>query len=440
MTTNKLRRLPVAFVIVAAVQLVMVSLRLGVIATNIPSWLGSMRFSLFAQGVSFATTALLVAAAFELARRTTGRASAAARVAGIVFAVGLALDAAFPVLMFLVDDHYGLTLELVLEIDAYLWSGVMIGGFVALLFAGGGWQRAPALASVALGAIAVSRAPPLIQTPLRAALGQAAGSYVFSLLWLVALGCTIAVLARAADHAEPAEDTALGERGLRMAANGLWLRVVAVGVLIGLGMMVHASRRSGGNHVLPLAIAAGRAVYVAGILIFAFGAFMTARSRLRDLSSLSLHIAGTLSLWVAGVLLAQLPALHGISRGRDLGADLAAERVKAFGLVLPLVGAAGLVMLGTAIAGFARKRELTELRHLASSRTGAFAVLILLNALFSTYALPQATTKGQFIAMSFSAAIASLVAIVMLAKLCALAADAVHQAPGLPTARLHEPH
>jgi hypothetical protein len=437
MMTN-LRRIPPAFVMVAVSQLAVVALRLGLLTAKEDSWLISTRFSLFTQGVSFAMTALLVAGALDLGRRTTGREATAARVAAGVFIAGVVLDLAFPILMYLIGDHYGPTLELVFQIDAYAWSAVMIGGFAALVIAGGGWQRSPVLASVALGAITLARLPPVLHTPLREALGMAAASYVFSLFWLTALGCTIALLACNGDRAEPAEDGVLCERGLRRVSDTLWLRVIAAAVLTGLSMMVLASRGTGGVKILQFAMIAGPAINTAAFMMVAFGAFAAARSGTRELSSSTLHAAGALSLWTAGAMLAQLPSLYRISRG-DGGDTYASEVVQTFSLAIPLVGAMGIVVLVTAVAGFARQRSLTDLRDQASSRGGAFAVLMAVSMLISTYALPKATTQGQFLALSFSTAIAGLVAIVMIAKLFSLAAAAVHQAPGLPTATLRTP-
>ncbi len=442
-----MRRLPTAFLLAIIFQALTTGLRFALLLNSKASLMASGSWSLFAQGMGFATLALLAAGSFDLARTTTGQRSQAARIAGIVFAVGLGLTVVGVIVDFVqiqrVSDSS--TSKLLYDIEAYAWSIVMIGGIAALITAADGWRKSAPFAAVAVVAVVIARGPPFLNGPLyealQSALGRTGASMVFSLCWLVTLGCIVLLLTLAHDRAEPAEDLGEGERGLRRAARALWLRVIAAAVFAAMSMMAIAAGRGGALTMLQFALVAGPVINAFALGSFGFGAFTTARSGVRDFSSVTLYLAGALSLWAAGAMMVQLPWLYELvfKSGEGYGGDHGRDLLGTFALVIPLVASAGVVVLSTAIAGFARKRNLEDLRAQVVSRTFAFVGLILLSLLVQQYGLPKAKSQGSFLGMTLLAAGAGLYAIAMVAKLCALAADALRREPGLPTATLRPP-
>lgn len=435
-----MRRLPPAFLLALVVQCVIVALRITMVSSGESLWMGSASWSLLAQGVSLVTVSLLAAGAFDLGRRTSSSAAGAARTAGVVFTVAVGLVAVGIVVDYLQMSRDGGPIELLYTVESYVWSATMIGGFAALITAAGGWRRAPVLAGVAIVAIVISRAPPVLWKPLHAVflevVGRAGATLVFSLLWLVALGATVALLA-GMDKVEPSEDALACERGLRRASSALWLRVIAAGALV-LVMLLAVASRGGGASMLKAIMVGAPVLNAFALASFALGAFTVARSGARDFSPFALYSAGALSLWSAGALLAQAPWLYRAYYHPGSDNDYGLEMAQALGMAIPVVAAAGVVVLTVAIAGFARRRSLYDLHEQTSLRAGAFVVLMIGSLLIGKYVLPKARSEGALIAMSLAIGAASLCAVVLVAKLCSLAAAAVAQAPGLPTATVHE--
>jgi len=442
------RRLPPAFVLALLVQGLIVAARLAFLASGSTWWMTSASWALTSQGVSFVTLSLLAAGAFDLARRTSSPAADAARIAGIVFTTAVGMSVAGILLHYfqMTRTDGAPPIEVLYDIESYAWSLLMIGGIAALVTAGDGWRRVPALAGVAMVGIVISRAPPVLGTPLYealyGALGRAGASMVFSLSWLAALGAVAALIA-GTEKAEPAEDGPACERGLRRTSSALWIRVIAAALFVAIAMFAMVGRRGGGAaSVAKFLMVAGPALNAFALGSFGFGAFTAARSGVRDFSSYALYGAGALSLWAAGAMLTQLPWLYQRFYRDDrgsFGGDHGSRMVETLTLGIPLVAGAGVVALTIAIAGFARRRDLQDLRDQTSARAAAFVVLIIASLVIVQYGLPKARSEGMFLAMSFAAAGAGLCAIAMMAKLCSLAADAVRQAPGLPTATLRPP-
>lgn len=430
------QRIPPAFLLAVIVQVLVVALRVALLVAGKIPWMTSASWALVAQGTSIVTVALLAAGAFDLARRTSSPAAEAARAAGIVFTVAVGLDAAGVLLNYIQMSHDGGPFELLFTVESYLWSAVMIGGFAALITACDGWRRAPALAVVAIVTIVISRGPPVLLTPIYEALHDAIGrigaSITLSLIWLVALGATVALVA-GTHRVEPSEDGLACERGLRRTSSAMWLRVIASGALVVVAVF------AGGMSFIKFVMVAAPVLNAFALASFALGAFMAARSGVRDYSAFGLYAAGALSLWSAGAMLAQAPWLYWAYYRPDRNNDYGLEIAQALGMAIPLVASAGIVVLTIAIAGFARRRSLQDLRDQTTVRAGIFVALTVLSMLIGVYGLPKARTEGTVLAMGLVIAVAGLVATVMVAKLFSLAANEIAQAPGLPVATAREP-
>lgn len=428
------RRLPRAFVIATALQLVFVPLRFVVFGSEHSSVRDNPRWIVTSNGVWFATLALLAAGALELARRVPARQAGAARFAAAIFCSGLVLELGIRVVHYLAAFHYPNLHTHMYLLGMSAWSVLVISGFLALLIASRGFRDSRVLAWPAALAIVVARVPPHGEDALAAAIGHSATVYVTTVMGIAAVIFTMMVVARAVDQVELEDNTDLCERGLRRVAAALWLRMlISASLAVDAVRMVEA-RGSVVSTFHQFALVAGHVVGIAVLVGIAFGAFAAARSGVRDFSSYALHMAGALLSWVVGAMLMQLPDV--LSLGASTGSFLGLLEI--FPLAIPLVSAAGIVIIAIAISSFANRRGLGELRARASWLASGFVALSLVSMVLTTYGLPKVMTNGSLIAVTIGIGIATVVAAVMMAKLCTLAADAVRGARGLPiaTARL----
>ena len=145
--------------------------------------------------------------------------------------------------------------------------------------------------------------------------------------------------------------------------------------------------------------------------------------------------AGT--LWCLGVGLYQLPYTYRMlysSQYDDAFTGNTQEILQALSLAVPLVALGAIAIIATAIAGFAARRGLDQLRAEAQGKGTAFFLLMLVSIAVQSWLLPDAGSLGSFGMFTLAAAVAALVATVQMARLCALAADSLHAEPPLPKA------
>jgi hypothetical protein len=108
--------------------------------------------------------------------------------------------------------------------------------------------------------------------------------------------------------------------------------------------------------------------------------------------------------------------------------------LQALSLAVPLVALGAIAIIATAIAGFAARRGLDQLRAEAQGKGTAFVLLMLTSVGVQSWLLPDAGSVGSFGMFTLAASVAALVATVQMARLCALAADSLHAEAPLPRA------
>jgi hypothetical protein len=106
--------------------------------------------------------------------------------------------------------------------------------------------------------------------------------------------------------------------------------------------------------------------------------------------------------------------------------------------VIPLVGATAIALVLVAIARLARERNLEDVRENVVIRTGVFVALMVASFLMTRFlAGPMIGETGVAVFMLFAIAAATLYALTIAAKLCAIGADLVARDPaGLPAAKV----
>ena len=155
-----------------------------------------------------------------------------------------------------------------------------------------------------------------------------------------------------------------------------------------------------------------------------------------EIPAVPLVLAKAASLWCLGVTLAQLPYTYRmLYAAEEYGYGSAArDYVQALSVIAPIVAIAAIAAVARAIAGFAARRGLEQLRFEAQSKGVGFVTLMLASIGLQQWLLPQMTSEGSLMFMMLGAAVCSLWATVLMARLCALTADSLQAEPGLPTA------
>ena len=157
-----------------------------------------------------------------------------------------------------------------------------------------------------------------------------------------------------------------------------------------------------------------------------------------ELPAVPLVLSAAASLWWLGVTLAQLPYTYrllygGDDHGFDYGGH-AQDYAQALSIVGPLVAVAAIAAVARAISMFAARRGFEQLRFEAQGKGIGFVGLMLASVGVQQWLLPKAISEGSMTFMVLGAAVCSLYATVLMARLCALAADSLQAEPGLPTA------
>ncbi|HUJ61645.1 MAG TPA: hypothetical protein VLX92_24240 [Kofleriaceae bacterium] len=371
-------------------------------------------------------TASDVLAAFgiaELAARATGGPRIGLTIAWSCFAASAALGALEAVVFALWQPHS----DLVFAITSYLWWALGLAMAVSLFIG----NRARGIAVVFLVFAIVTEPPPIVQALIRDdKLDVLLPAIHMAMLFVLAHGAACGPIA-----VEPARAAA----GLRRIAGGLKLRVVAAVVLTGLTLLVIAMQSESGEDVLKLALVSAAAINCAAQLAVALGALGAARRAPLALSRWSLALGAAATLFALGVMWRQLIAIYQITY-RDGSLDSwdlehAHAAVESLPVVIGLVGVAGVTAAGNAILQFASRTGQSQLVEQATARMVAFVILMLVSIGAQVYALPRAESVTGAIAVTLIAAVCGLVAMVMMARLFAVAAEAV-DGPSLPSAKI----
>lgn len=433
-----MKKLPPALLLALVLEVIATVLYVAWMVThdirNYPSWL-----NLSLEGASLVTNVLAISGLLELARQRTGREALGLRIAAAGFGLALAMMAFWQAVIY-VQPHWGdHTLGL---LSRWGWFASNALPLIGLVVATSERHRTAAIAGIVV--LLVAGPPPPLADAMYRWMFKWIHGWSMNLAIQHALHATgtisslvlLGMLARGeSPHAPDAATT-----GLRTIASALWLRVIAAVTVAGLTMMLVLGRASEGSiSILKLATMSGAIVSIVSLIMIARGALAITRSGIADLPRWPLVASAAGTLWCLGVALCQLPynyrMLYGNRDAYGFGGDTP-EVLQALTVAVPLVALGAIAVIATAIAGFAARRGLDQLRAEAQGKGMAFVGLTLATIALQTWLLPKADSAGSFVFMTLVVAVAALWATAQMARLCALAADSSHAEPGLPKATL----
>jgi hypothetical protein len=398
----------------------------------------SISISLATTGMAIVTYVLGISGLLELAKRTTGRTNAGLRLAAAGFVLGLA-DMAFWLVFTYVQPHWNPdTLD---RVQQWSWFAINLVPVLGLVIAA--WDRDRRTAVIGLVVLLIADPLPPLARPMygwighsyKAMMGLENGLRLVEVIVLFVLACCVA-------QGEPARAPDTATAGLRTIASALWLRVVAAVSVASLTMMMMlGSPGEGSVGILKLAMLAGAVINAISLMMMTRGAIAASRAGVVDLPRAPLALGAAAAAWCVGVALYQLPYMFRLLYGDPHGdfsfeSSSAQDYVQALALAMPLVATAAIAAVAVAISGFASRRGLEQLRADAQGKGAAFVVLMLVSIGLQVGLLPKADTLSGFALMTIGAAVCSLWATVVMARLCATAADSLRAEPGLPTAKV----
>jgi hypothetical protein len=423
-------------VLAAAVLLQLVALVANVIwhlAEPGEKWFA--RTMLTEAGIHLAADVLAVYGVYELVRRTTGRARIALQIATVSLAIGTLVGVGFEWLFTLWSPSSEGSFEKALLAMRYTSFGLDAVGAAGLAIAA--WDKLP----FAIGGLVLAvfgHPPPIVYDKLAAAFGtELHGYFKIQLVTQGAYAIGFALLAIAATTVVGTPETRRAVSGLRQVGGALKLRVVAALVGTGLLLLVMMAKTPGEGSVgvIKLALMSAAVLNLVAQLILSFGAMSAASAELTDLPRWAMVVASALSLWAAGVMLAQLPHVYEMLYGRG-DHDFGENYAEALATALPIVVTAVIAVVAGAIGALAARRGDNELRTHASGKGVGCVALMLSSIGITAWLLPEAKSESGLLMIMFCAAGTGLWAMVLGARLCSLGADAIEAEPGLPSAKL----
>jgi hypothetical protein len=434
MTDDKrgLRALPPALLLAFAALFAMLIADVIVRLTIKEPWT-ALRYQLTSSGVGFATEVLGALGALELARRLTGRAALGVRIAAGAFIFEVALDVLWALVQFKSNlwDH-----EWIYNVADYAfwagWIAIPIGLAIAL-----GRER-QVLAIIVVAVALITWPPAFIGKPMYSWLPSgSAGQVINAGFRTLRYGCMLAAFAALA-AGQVASERPLAARGLRLAAKSLWVRLVAAAAVPLITLMVIGGKGTEGSvSMLKLATLTALVVNIVALTQFGVGALRVARASVHELGRWPFVLGGACTLWAGGVMLGQLSFLYRMLYGKDsYGGSELASYAQALSIALPIIVAAGMALLAVAIGGFAARSGNDTLRADAQAKGAGFVTLTLVAMAITTWMLPKATSVGSAAMLLLLALGASVVALVMMARLLGLAALDLEREASLPPATL----
>ncbi|HEX5058007.1 MAG TPA: hypothetical protein VFV99_01550, partial [Kofleriaceae bacterium] len=317
-----------------------------------------------------------------------------------------------------------------------VWVVVPIGLAVA------NWRERRELAIAIVVVSLLTWPPPVLAKAMYSWMPEGKSSYVIDgALRMVRFGLFLVGFAKV-PQVGAVIDRVAAASGLRLAATSLWVRVIAAISLVLLTLMLVAGRGSqGGLELFKLATFTALIINIIAFMQFGVGALRTARGSVADLGRWPFVISGAISLWAAGVTLGQMPWLYRMlykGGSSSFGSDNAMQYAQALAVAMPILITGGVALLAVAIAGFGARSGNEDLRSQAQAKGAGFVTLTLVSLAIQQWMIPEAmkkaTSAGGFMMLSVLAAVASLFAIVMMAKLLRNGAEAIEAEPGLPPA------
>jgi hypothetical protein len=405
--------------LLAALGLDILVTAVGALLTLVHSMDSSVRVQLAFNGVDIVTYVLGIAGFVELARRRTGIERTGLHITIGAFALGIATMVFWQIVTF-VQPHW----------SDHTWTLLSRWGYLPISFlptfglviASSRRNRRGAAAAFVLLLVAAP-IPPVAQK-LYGWIGGWRAMVTVEDVMHISLAVAMLLLSTLLSDGEPARNPEEATSGLRTIASALWLRVIAAVTVTGLTLMLMmGSAGEGSVGILKLAMFSGAIVNAISFVMLAYGALAAVRSAVPDLPRWPVVAAAAGATWCLGVVAYQLPYTYRLLYGsHDYGfASGPQEYVQALSLAVPLVATGAIAVIAAAIGGFAGRRGLEQLRADAQAKGAGFVGLMLASIAIEAWLLPKAD---------------ALWATVLMARLCATAAESLNADPPLPTAKV----
>jgi hypothetical protein len=304
------------------------------------------------------------------------------------------------------------------------------------------WKQNRVLAIVGLIVAAFSDPPPVLGNAMYGGVEDFKMALSIDGALRIVRVTVMSILAIAASRGITPTDRPAGAEGLRLAARGMWLRVLVACSIVLLSLMAMGSRGGGEGlfEMLRFMMMAGACATTIAFAMFGVGLARTARATIADLPRYPLVLSAAASLWCCGVELSKLPYIYRmLYKAGDYGGYSDRDYMSAFTLAEPLVAIGAVALVAVAIGRFASERTTISLQSEAQGKGIGIVFMMLASVGIQNWMIPAAKSQGSMMMLTVLAAVAGLFAVIMIAKLCASAAAEIEREPGLPTASVIPP-
>jgi hypothetical protein len=426
-------------------------LKLAILVVNValrwvePGLIASELVQSVAAAMGFAVQVLFAVGTFELAQRLVRGARRGAQIAWFAALLDLALVAASTVGL---NQRFGLDVEHWWRLSLYLHLPVDVGLVAGLTLAGWSRRRGIAVLGLLVGLTAVWL--PLVME--RTSEDMLSFFRSWEHLQTVDSGLHLAallLLALASSVEDAAAPPPLATRGIRLAMRTLWLRALAVGLGAAIALIATVSESDDALQFAGYAMVAVAILSVASLTGFAVGMACVARAAVTGMRALPLYASAVTALMSAQVAIGLVPVClwmpwwGGIVLRNSFGpydSDRASTTVSVaqvlatmWATVAPLLALASLYCFSLAIAGFAARRSLPDLRLRARRSLWASVFLVLPIAIMQWRLATGANDQPSILPLLASLASGVIGAIAM-ARLSTAASGALPEEPTLPAA------
>ncbi|HVK88703.1 MAG TPA: hypothetical protein VM513_31505 [Kofleriaceae bacterium] len=430
-----MKRIPPAFLIAVAMSACFSASQLIAFSGTGPvrsfwSWV------IAGSGTSFAYVALVAAGLFELADRSQGPRRRAANLAAWVFVATFVWRIASVVLRYIrvTDDSQAAG-------TIARWMGSSIGLVAAFsLIAAVFYRRGRVgLAIAALVCVAIGNPIPPLERWYFSQLGNTATGAMLLAADLVTWALVLVSLAYSTDErVEIAADPRRTRRGFELAAHSLGLRLAGLVLALVVVLFAASARSRGSIDVLKAIVFAAPLLGAVSLAMFSYGALVFARNGQRGVTAYVACIAAALAAFVAGALIAQAPWTYGLMYDSvtdrfDYVGDAVVAAATALALVLPIVASMALLAIVIVIVRWSTRRGDRELSTRAGNVAMGYTLLMAINVAAEAN-VDKAKSVGGAVMIGVVAAIAGLIAVIIVMRLCRAAADTVGDPLSIPTA------
>jgi hypothetical protein len=387
-------------------------------------WLG-MRSIVAANALSITAIVVTGVAIVQLRRRLVGVAAVGAQIAMWAVVATVCAFAAHEVWQ--AGDHFSRASE---QTFWYVRWALELTVTIGLVIAA---HRSRTLVIAGAALLLFRSLPPFAWEELGSVLGDHAWTRMISTL-IHATGTTgVLLLLLGASRGTDPSVPSLAIRGFRLAARGVWLRVIAAIVGVCVTFMMFAASRGSGKGV-EMALVAALLVNMVSFGMFGIGALQVACSKVDGMSRFAFGMAGVLGLWCGSVMFIQAPSFYSMMAG---GGDSHYQEdfLDALSIAQLLVATLSAALLAGGIATFANARgDSGGLGRQARSAGVTFVGLTLFSMIAQQVLIREVTTAAGGAMVLLLATVCALIAQVALAQLCTAASTSIDSEPTIPTA------